>query len=442
MDVDGAVNDESNANANPNVDNLEDENENQIDIDDNADNTNDDNIEAPNDNEIGYIEPEIREAIINSQENNVEDPNFIIGQEISSFENDSLKISFRRVKFKKYERFNVTDYNFSLKIDFKNKYQDVLLTTVLNGFLDGLKQVFAQVKKDFRNRLDRNMYVTFFHKDLISPIVIGPLNFKEDTIESMVKKCETKIALVLTSHTSLSTSHTLFVMIRVLGKKHMEHIRIRQNKLDQLDRIPMEGTEEESEEEKKETYIVEIPTNEYPSFKRNCLVLSIILGVYLELGFILKEDKFKYKGFILNGISSITDKKRQKACQLLEKELQIVKEKVPQLEKIKEKTLHNTCQLLALHFKVNIVIHELQKGEDFIYSIYSPTKREYDVQYARVDLLAKRVGDNFIGHCAVIHPKDWGFRRARGWACIFCSKVVWTHWDRHTCTGKDILFLV
>ena len=67
------------------------------------------------------------------------------------------------------------------------------MTTVLNGFLDGLKQTFARVKRDFKHMLDRNMYITFYHKDLVSPIVVGPLNFKEETIESMVKKYETKI---------------------------------------------------------------------------------------------------------------------------------------------------------------------------------------------------------------------------------------------------------
>ena len=92
----------------------------------------------------------------------------------------------------------------------------------------------------------------------------------EDTIESMVKKCETKISLVLTSHTSLSSSQTLFVMIRLLGKKHMESIHLRQGRLNELDMIPMEGNEDEEEsEEDKENYIVELPANEFPSFKKD-----------------------------------------------------------------------------------------------------------------------------------------------------------------------------
>ena len=282
---------DNDGNQNPhdaNADNLEAPNDN--DGNENRHDANADNLEALNDNEIVNLQPEIEEAIINNEDNEViRDPNFTIGEEIASFENDTLKLSYRRVKFKNYQRFNVTDYNFSLKIDFKKKYQDVLMTTVLDGYLDGLRQIFERVKRDFRHNLDRNMYVTFFHKDLVSPIVVGPLNFKNDTVEKMIEKCETKISLVLTSHTSLSSSHTLFISIRLLGDRHMESLRLRQRKLNELQNIPMEGNgngnAEETEEtkEEKQNYLSKLPTNEFPSFEKNCLVLSIILGAFLEL---------------------------------------------------------------------------------------------------------------------------------------------------------------
>ena len=144
-------------------DNVEAPNDN--DGNQNPHDANADNLEALNDNEIVNLQPEIEEAIINNEDNIIREPDFIIGEEIATFENDTLKLSYRRVKFKNYQRFNVTDYNFSLKIDFKKKYQDVLMTTVLDGYLDGLRQTFAQVKRDFRHNLDRSMYVTFFHKD-------------------------------------------------------------------------------------------------------------------------------------------------------------------------------------------------------------------------------------------------------------------------------------
>ena len=94
----------------------------------------------------------------------------------------------------------------------------------------------------------------------------------------------------------------------------MESLCLRQGRLNELYMIPMEGNEDEEEsKEDKENYIVELSPNEFPSFKKNCLVLSIILCAYLELGFILKEDKLKYKGFIMSRITSKTDKNRKKS---------------------------------------------------------------------------------------------------------------------------------
>ena len=51
----------------------------------NRDNANDDNFEAPDDNEIVNLGPEIEEAIINNEDNEViRDPNFTIGDLPSS----------------------------------------------------------------------------------------------------------------------------------------------------------------------------------------------------------------------------------------------------------------------------------------------------------------------------------------------------------------------
>ena len=134
-------------------DNVEIDNSNH---NDNLENVNDNEADPiENDNKADQIEPEIQEEILINDGSILEDPNFIIGKEISSFQNDNPKLSYRRMKFKKYEWFNVTDYNFSLKIDFKKKYQDVLMTTVLDGFLNGLKKVFERAKRDFRHNLYR-----------------------------------------------------------------------------------------------------------------------------------------------------------------------------------------------------------------------------------------------------------------------------------------------
>ena len=91
------------------------ENNNQNDNDDNngEDDINDNNSEDGNNDNT--IEEDNNDT---NDENNpeIEDPDFNIGEEIASFENDDLKISYKRIKFKKFERFNLTDYNFSINI--------------------------------------------------------------------------------------------------------------------------------------------------------------------------------------------------------------------------------------------------------------------------------------------------------------------------------------
>ena len=86
---------------------------------------------------------------IKDQQNNpeIEDPDFNIGEEIASFENDDLKISYKRIKFKKFERFNLTDYNFSINITMKTERQSILMTTALESILGGFSSRLQQHQK-------------------------------------------------------------------------------------------------------------------------------------------------------------------------------------------------------------------------------------------------------------------------------------------------------
>ena len=56
-------------------------------------------------------------------DNEVEDPQYPYEEEISRFENDHLIISYKRIQFRKLERFNLTDYNFSLSIKYKSPWK-------------------------------------------------------------------------------------------------------------------------------------------------------------------------------------------------------------------------------------------------------------------------------------------------------------------------------
>ena len=53
--------------------------------------------------------------------------------------------------------------------------------------------IFEAMKNDFNHNLDRNMYITLKHPDLPTPIVLGPLNFQNDSIEDIIDKINVKI---------------------------------------------------------------------------------------------------------------------------------------------------------------------------------------------------------------------------------------------------------
>ena len=423
MEVDNDS-DDNNGGFENNNQNDNDDNNGEDDINDNnsEDGNNDDTIEEDNNDSNDENNPEI------------EDPDFNIGEDIASFENDDLKISYKRIKFKKFERFNLTDYNFSINITMKTERQSILMTTALESILEALARVFNNIKNDFAPNLDRNMYVTFIHKDLNPPVTCGPLNFKDSTVEEMVETCHIKLNAVLESHKTLTIDKNLVVLARTLGSKHMKFIRDRQKRLDKLSAIPMKG--EEKEEEKTEDSLIKLPIEEFPYFKDKCLPIGIVLGSIIEKGHILKERNFITAGNILNNIKSTNAKLRRQACKRLEVEFEKVLKKIPKLRDLEDYTFENTCQILAMHFNVNIVMHELKYELDHIVFVQSPTKKAYDVSLPRIDLLAFRKGDLNEGHVDLIHPRNHFYKKHRKWACVFCSKIIQTHWQTHMCTAQ------
>ena len=88
---------------------------------------------------------------IKNQQNNpeIEDPDFDIGQETASFENDSLKISYKRTKLKKFEHFNLTEYNSSINIALKRDHQSIFMTSALHSGWNPLSVISSLTKKSF-----------------------------------------------------------------------------------------------------------------------------------------------------------------------------------------------------------------------------------------------------------------------------------------------------
>ena len=147
-----------------------------------------------------------------------------------------------------------------------------------------------------------------------------------------------------------------------------------------------------NETEKSQSYKIEIPQNK--DFEGYCLILSIILGAILEKGIILKEPMYEKKALKLWHIKNKDKSKKQLACSALKNQFDKVMKINPQLKALNTHTLENTCPILARFYKVNIVIHELEFGDDKIFKIFNPwvnKSHDYDAEFPRIDILIKKM---------------------------------------------------
>ena len=113
----------------------------------------------------------------------------------------------------------------------------------------------------------------------------------------------------------------------------MKHIRAYQNRLHELNRMPIRGNDK-IQDCSKQSYIIKIPTEEFEYFENKCLPMTIILGSIVERGLLLKEQKYSPAAKILMKINSKNPNLRKKACKRLKKEFENVLKKLPNLREI------------------------------------------------------------------------------------------------------------
>ena len=117
------------------------------------------------------------------------------------------------------------------------------------------------------------------------------------------------------------------------------------------------------------------------------------LRAILEKGKILKEPNYEKKALKLWHIKNKDKSKKKLACSALKNQSDKVMKINPRLKALNTHTLENTCPILARFYKVNIVIHELEFGDDKIFKIFNPwvnKSHNYDVEYPRIDILVKK----------------------------------------------------
>ena len=186
--------------------------------------------------------------------------------------------------------------------------------------------------------------------------------------------------------------------------------------------------------EKRLPFIKKIPDENWS--EGLCLPLSIVLAANIERGKFNCDEDFK-AGKFMWFINSKDERRRKKACSALRKEFEnvqgLLKDQLPQ----KDFTFENTCHVLARHYEINIVIHQIKHGIDYPCWIGTGSGKTFKVNQARVDILWERDKDG-IGHCDVISPRNTNYKKRYGWHCCFCLKTRFSNSHIHRCSKPYI----
>ena len=126
------------------------------------------------------IDDDDNEQEVNDQPVILQDPNIPYGETVIAEENDQVKVTFSRVTFRRNLKFRLTDFQYSMKVEFKEESEDLLLKDAIPTLLAGLEKVIDQVKTTFEPFLNRNVYITLAQNGLTPGIRVGVTNLQND----------------------------------------------------------------------------------------------------------------------------------------------------------------------------------------------------------------------------------------------------------------------
>ena len=309
----------------------------------------------------GFTDPEIDNNQSDNEEIELENqepprPRQIpIGNNVIVLEYEEISVSFSRVDFKRNWKFHLSDFHFRMRIDFKQNQDNIVLQDFLPLLANGIVGVIDYIKTYFQD-LNRLVFIKFAQNGLRPAIKIPVSHLQNESSEEIANKVISRLSAVLESHSGMKADASINIFFIVLGSEHMDAIdRIRRNAYRNAD-IPTSG----GANEKRVKYLITIPVALYPESDQLCLPLSIILASFIEYGAILGNINFN-SGVTMSKMASKNIELQKKACASLKNEFEKLTKKYPQMIQ-KQYTFNTICPLLAKHFKINIVIHQLGKS--------------------------------------------------------------------------------
>ena len=134
------------------------------------------------------IDDDDNEQEVNDQPVILQDPNIPYGETVIAEENDQVKVTFSRVTFRRNLKFKLTDFQYSMKVEFKEESENLLLEDAIPTILAELEKVIDRVKTTFEPFLNWNMYIALAQNGLTPGIRVGVTNLQNDLTKEIVKK--------------------------------------------------------------------------------------------------------------------------------------------------------------------------------------------------------------------------------------------------------------
>ena len=87
------------------------------------------------------------------------EPEISLGPLNDVYEDEQLKMSWKRIGFQRNHPFKLTDYHFKLIVEVKDESKTLLFQSLLNGLIKSIESIFVYLKETYASDLDRDVYL-------------------------------------------------------------------------------------------------------------------------------------------------------------------------------------------------------------------------------------------------------------------------------------------
>jgi hypothetical protein len=336
------------------------------------------------------------------------------GQVIYQGVQSNLSLQIRKIRHRREAEF-LEDHLFEISVnEIQRRQRSPLLITLLMIFRTALIQIINDLAQFYDEQNNHQMYVTVIDDSINHGLNTGNYNVRTDP-GLVTDRILTMLYNFLTSHMSLRLNQSFRFNIKVLSVRHARE-RVQRGGFNPH---ILNGTFKIN----KKKYLFFLPEGfeDYENvFSQNCLLLSIILGHYLNKYLEIEGKNYLTSYKTLAQINSTKNNlKKEAGLLLLEEAKRVALEN--DINFFGPHTLDELAPKLTNYFKCQLIIFNNLVGEKIAHMY--PTS--FDETKSTIYLLQEMTPDG-KSHVSLIN-KIKAFFRLNFTICLYCEKVFKSH---------------